>query len=193
MAELATLLNGLTSGDLAHIEMAVRELPAYGDDALDSLGKLLDDPDPDTRWWATRALAEFDAGGVGALLNKALGDPDSRVQQCAALALRERPSPEAVPALVALLGHEDRLLARLAGDALIAIGEPATLPLLQTLEEGTPLEQVGAARVLAYIGDLRSVSALFKLLDSDSAMLEHWSEVGLEKMGIGMTFYGPES
>jgi hypothetical protein len=29
------------------------------------------------------------------------------------------------------------------------------------------------------------------LLDSDSAVLEHWASEGLEKMGVGMSFFSP--
>lgn len=190
MPALAELLADLRSGNVSRAEAAARALPEHKTKAVAALGPLLDDPDPETRWWAARALAELDEEGVGPLLVKALGDEDRSVQEAAALSVRRRPAPEAVPALVKLLGHPDQLLARLAGDALAAIGEYATSGLIEALENGAPPAQVGAARALAQIGDMRSASALFKLLDSDSAMLEHWASEGLEKMGIGMTFFG---
>jgi HEAT repeat protein len=190
MAELAALLADLQSGDAARAEAAAQALPEHGTEALAALDQLLDDPQADTRWWAARCLAEINAEGVAALLEKALADTDSSVQAAAAISVRKNPIPEAVSPLVGLLAGEDQMLARLAGDALVAIGEPATLELIDVLENGGQQAQVGAARALAQIGDLCSVSALFKLLDSDSAMLEHWASEGLEKMGIGMTFFG---
>ena len=59
---------------------------------------MLDDPRPDTRWWALHALAEIPDSRVPPRLAAALEDPDLSVRQCAALALRRQPAPEAVPA-----------------------------------------------------------------------------------------------
>jgi hypothetical protein len=42
---------------------------------------------------------------------------------------------------------------------------------------------------LALIGDTRAVPALFKLLESESALVEHWASTGLAKMGVGMSFF----
>jgi HEAT repeat protein len=120
-----------------------------------------------------------------------LADADPLVRQCAALSLTRRPHAEAAPALLALLGDHDSLLARLAGDALVVLGSGAVEPLIAVLDTGRLTARVEAARALALIGDTRAVPALFKLLGSESAVLEHWANEGLEKMGVGMAFFKP--
>jgi HEAT repeat protein len=47
------------------------------------------------------------------------------------------------------------------------------------------------ARILALIGDTRAVPTLFHALDDDSALIRHWVDEGLERMGIGMAFFKP--
>jgi HEAT repeat protein len=121
-----------------------------------------------------------------------LKDHDLAVQQCAALALRENPDPKTIPQLIILLGHKDRMLSRLCGDALIAVGKEATKEVLEVIENGSPTSRVEAARVLAAIEDPNSISSLFKLLDEESTLLRYWAEEGLNKMGVGMMFFKPE-
>ena len=41
------------------------------------------------------------------------------------------------------------------------------------------------------IGDTRAIPELYKMLDSDSALLEYWASDGLERMGVGMVFFAP--
>jgi HEAT repeat protein len=188
---LASLLADLTSGDAARAEAAAEQLPAHGEAALSSLESLTTDTNSDTRWWALRSLAGFSQPQAGALLTAALADADPLVRQCAALGLTRRPYAEAAPALLALLGDHDSLLARLAGDALVVLGSGAVEPLIAVLDTGRLTARVEAARALALIGDTRAVPALFKLLGSESAVLEHWANEGLEKMGVGMAFFKP--
>jgi HEAT repeat protein len=59
------------------------------------------------------------------------------------------------------------------------------------LQDGSKFSRIEAARALALIGDTRAVPALFKALDEESAVMEHWAGEGLERMGIGMVFYSP--
>lgn len=189
MPELAGWLADLQSGDAVRAEFAASNPPADQEKTLEALKPVLESDDADLRWWATRALAEIGLPHAGELLSVALHDRDSSVQHCAALGLRQRPHPAAIEKLVVQLKSEDRLLARLCGDALAALGEKATPALLEVLQSENDTARVEAARALAAIGDLNSVSALFQLLDNDSAILEHWASEGLEKMGIGMQFF----
>jgi HEAT repeat protein len=96
-----------------------------------------------------------------------------------------------VPELIAALQDNDRLLARLAGDALIAIGEPAVEALLAVFRDGDLPPRLDAARALALIGDRRAIPALFEALDGDSSLIAYWAETGLERMGVGMVFFQP--
>lgn len=189
MPELREWIAALSSGDPEQAEAAARHLPKNTDAVLDALGTLQQNDDTVARWWAVRALAAVDDPRAGALLVEALNDEVGSVRHCAALGLRQRPHPQAIETLGALLDGEDRLLARLAGDALGAAGEEATPALLKILGEGREEARLEAARALAHIGDPRSIPALFELLDSGSAMLEHWAGAGLEKMGLGMQFF----
>lgn len=190
MTEIERWINELTSGDDRRAEAAVPELAEFGRAALPALRELLHSPDSDTRWWAVRALAEVDAPEILPLILKALDDPDLSVRQCAALGLRQKPDPQATPALAAALEHEDRLYASLAADALIEIGSPAVPVLLGKLENGPHGARVEAARALAQIGDPQAIPGLFAVLD-ETALLNHWAEQGLEKMGVGMSFFKP--
>lgn len=187
-----SVLTGLFSGDDQRAEAAVRELAARGMDALPILADLLSDPQPDKRWWAVRVLAEINHPQVAPLLLAALHDADVSVRHCAALALRQQPAPQAIPALIAALESDDPLLARLAGDALIAIGGEAVPPLLEIMQNGPRPARLEAVRALAKIRDHRAILALFTASEDDSALIEYWAEEGLEQMGVGMTFFKPE-
>ncbi|MFC1923374.1 HEAT repeat domain-containing protein, partial [Chloroflexota bacterium] len=110
---------------------------------------------------------------------------------CAALALRYQADPDAIPTLIHRLSLPDRLMARLAADALIATGDESVPALLEVMENKSQPARLEAARALGEIGDPRAIPALFKALDDDSAILEHWAGEGLEKMGIGMVFFNP--
>jgi HEAT repeat protein len=172
-------------------EAAALRLPEFPEQALQELNTLLKSDDADLRWWAARALAEFGGAEAGGMLVAALADDDKGVRHIAALALAKHKHAEAVDALVALLPSSDSLMARLAADALITVGADAVPALIAATESEPVSAQVEAARALALIGDTRAISALFKLLENPSAMLEHWASQGLEKMGVGMSFFAP--
>lgn len=194
MPELGDLTAALDSGDSSRAEAAVRRLAESGpEDSLQALEELLHRPNSETRWWAARALAELDEPRAAELLVSALQDRDPAVQQCAALGLRLRPLPGAIPALVDLLHAPQPLSARLAADALIAAGANATEALILVLENAQGTAQVEAARALAHIGDRRAIGPLFQALESGSALVEHWASEGLDRMGLGMRFFSPNS
>jgi HEAT repeat protein len=187
----ASLLNQLTSGDDQRAEAAALALADLGAEILPSLQSLLHNPDPETRWWATRALAELDTPQVPPLLIKSLQDKDITVRQCAALALSFRPHDTAVAYLIAVLNDPDRLLAHLAADALVATGAAAVLALLEVMQTGPQTARLEAVRALALIGDTRAIPTLFTALDEGSALIEYWADEGLQRMGVGMTFFKP--
>ena len=198
MDELQFWLGELTSGEDERAEAALAGLTSLGNQcaqrsasALSALGELAGSADEDTRWWALRALAEFDSPFVQKHLIAALEDEEPAVRECAALGLRIHPTPEAVPALVAALNDTDMLTADLAADALIDIGAAAVPVLLEVLEHGQPMPQLSAVRALALIGDPRAIPALYKALDTDLMIMEFWASQGLERMGVGMQLFKP--
>jgi HEAT repeat protein len=185
-----TLLNRLSGSD-EDAEEAIQALVKSGAQGLPVVKNLLASEDEDMRWWGVRALAEIDHPETRELLLTALADPALIVRQCAALALREHPHQSAIPALQTALGQENRLLARLAADALIAIGDESTPALLAVFSDGNQIARVEAGRALAMLTDLRAVPALCAALDDGSPLIEHWADEGLQRRGIGMTFFKP--
>lgn len=190
-ADLATLIQDLISGEDAKAEAAALAMAHTGEEVLPSLQEILHQEDAEARWWATRALAEVKSAGVVPLLLEALDDPHPAVRQCAALALNYAPHAEAIPRLSSLLMDSDRLLAHLAAGALAAIGADAVPALLEMLRHGPQAARLEAVRALAMIGDKRSIPDLLTALDEDSALLEYWADEGLQRMGVGMSFFKP--
>jgi len=192
MPDLQFLISNLISGDDQVAEATVVEIAALGDSALPALFDLLDTSDPEKRWWALRTLAVIPHPEVPRRLRKALSDLDPAVRQCAALGLSQQSTAEAIPDLINILDGRDRLLARLAGDALIAASSQAVPALIETLENGSQAAKIEAVRALALIGDKNSIGALFKAWQEGTAIIQHWAEVGFERMGVGMQFFKPD-
>ena len=166
MPSLDQLLADLTSGEELMAESAAVQFAALGETAFTALNLLAKDANSDHRWWALRALSEFDEPDVSPLFLQALSEPNHEIQACAALGLRRHPNPLAIPALIALLGHPEQLLSRLAGDALIAHGSQATQALIKLIESPKAHSQrarLDATRALAEIQDPAAISTLFKV------------------------------
>lgn len=191
MDELSALIAELDSGDDLRAEAAARRLGAYGEAAMPLLVARLESENAEQSWWAARALAELQGDEVVPLLVERLKDEDPAVRQCAALGLCHHADKRAIPALVEAMGDPDGLTARLAANALIAIGAEVVPELIEILKNGRWSLRLEAARALALIGDARAVPALYEALDSDSALMEYWAEDGLERMGAGMVFFQP--
>ncbi len=162
---------------------------SLGSHVIPALQELLSAGQSDARWWAARTLAEIHETGIHFLLIKALHDPEKSVRECAAIGLRQQPDPAAIPDLIECIQGDDSELVRLASDALVSIGAQAALPLIDVLKNGRQGARLVAIRALARIGDTRSIPALFEALSQDSSLLKYWSNEGLEKMGVGMTFF----
>jgi len=189
--ELSSIASNFASGSDLVADQTARKLAELGSQNLEVYQQLLDDERPDVRWWAVRSLAEIESPDVIPLLIRALDDADIAVRQCAALALQQQPDARAIPALIQQLKASDQLLRRLAGDALIAAGGDAVPALLEVIQDSPKKGRIEAARALALIGDTRAIPELFKALDDESALMEHWAGEGLEKMGVGMVFFSP--
>jgi HEAT repeat protein len=204
------LVAQLIGGDDARAEAAVKAFaslsPESGVEAFDILSSLAvpkngenaqrsadsDASAVDRRCWAVQALAALPHADTTPVLIAALQDPAPEVRQCAALALRLHPDPRAAQPLAAALADPDALSARLAVDALAAIGQPAVPALLDVLAVDSPSARLGALRALAAIGDTRAIPALFAALDG-TTLEEYWASAALERMGVGMSFFNPGS
>jgi HEAT repeat protein len=189
--DLSSLIADLASGDDLRAENARLVLASLGTAALPAVVDLIHSPHADHRWWAVRCLADLPHVRADRLLVDALDDPSTLVRQAAALALRDRPLAAAAPRLVALLASEDGLLARLASDALAALGSVGSSALAEAVRSGSAVTRIGAARALALNEDPDAAPALFAALDDPSAMVEYWAAEGLERRGLGMVYFSP--
>ncbi len=193
MASLEQLLADLTSGDEPRAENAAVQFVSHGEAGFQALISLSKSPDEDNRWWALRAICEFETPEVSTPLIAALQDPEDYVRTCAALGLRYHPDIIAIPELVDQLQSTNQLLEKVAGDALIAIGTPATPALIQLIEDpqAPHRAKLEAVRVLSSTKDTAAIATLFKVSQEGSSLMQYWAEKGLDNMGIGMVFFDP--
>ncbi|MEJ2487794.1 MAG: HEAT repeat domain-containing protein [Anaerolineales bacterium] len=194
MTDLNTLLADLTSGNEPQAEAAAVRFVSLGSEGFYALATLYASPDPEVRWWALRALTEFDDERICNLLLLGLDDEDPGVQACAALGLRKHPTEPAISKLISLLGSEDQLLSRLVRDALVALGKTGTPPLIEIVEnkESSHSKRLEAVRALAEIEDPAAIGALFHAYNEGSSLMQHWAEDGLTRLGFGMVFFNPK-
>jgi HEAT repeat protein len=190
-SEIQSLFEQITSGDDAQAEGALHALADYGEGVLPLLLEQLQSENVDQRWWATAALALIDHPIARRALIDSLDDADTSVRQCSAFGLRHHPNPEAIPPLIHALGDHDRLMARLAADALAALGEEAITPLTQAMRAPESTVRSEAARALSMMDDPSVIPPLFAALDDPSPLVVHWAEQGLTRLGVGMTFFEP--
>ncbi len=183
--EIANLL----SGDETLAETAMKKLIEKGELVLPVLVELLDSPDPDHRWWTLSTAAQIEGVDVDWLI-AGLDDESVEVQQAAALGLTGHPYPKAVPALVKSLCAPNTMLVTLVTNALSSAGADAVPALLEFLStpQARDTARVGAIRALAEIEDRRAIPALMAALEEDSALISHWAESGLEKLGLDMVY-----
>ncbi|HSM70470.1 MAG TPA: HEAT repeat domain-containing protein [Anaerolineales bacterium] len=188
MSQLQNLLDDLKSGDEARAERAVTELIELGQDAIPSLLDLTESSDADTRWWALRTLAESPLCQTEWLVPFLRNDPAPEIRQCAALGLAERPDEGAIKPLVRALSDEDGLVNGLAANALVRIGGAAVPTLIETVTNGAQSARIHALRALAEIKDHRAIPIMMKVMQEDSALLQHWAKEGLDRLGLDMVY-----
>jgi phycocyanobilin lyase subunit beta len=85
-------------------------------------------------------------------------------------ALAEEAIPETAPELIRALNYNNPGAAVAAVDGLIAIGEPAVLPLLELLDNYNYGARAWALRALSGIGDPRSIDLLLDTAANDFAL-----------------------
>ncbi len=190
MANLDKLLADLTSGDEARAEAAVTEVVQFEESALPSLEAMLESHNPDQRWWAVRTLAQMVNVPAKIFINM-LTDKSVEVRQAAALALATHPDEGAIAPLVHALEDEDKLVATLAANALVKLGKSVVTYLMDSLPNSTLPASIQIMRALAEIRDPRSIPAMIKALGDNSALLNHWAEEGLERLGLDMVYIKP--
>jgi HEAT repeat protein len=188
--EIQDLLAELTSGDDERAEKSIPAILQLGMAVIPVLLDLTRAKEADSRWWAVRALAASPLTRTEDLL-PLLSDSAPEVRAAAALALYEHPNEVAVPALIKSLSDEDSLTADLAGNALVKIGTPSVLSLLDVMKESPMGIRITALRALAAIRDHRAIPVMMKSLSEESAILQYWAKEGLERLGLDMVYIKP--
>jgi len=187
---LQELADDLTSGSETRAENAVPALIERGEDAIPVLLDLTRSSDVDHRWWALRVLAQSPHAQAEWLV-PFLNDPAREVRQCAALGLAIKPAESATQPLVRALSDEDGMVSSLAVNALVKIGSAAVPVLIETVQGASQSARIHALRALAEIHDQRAIPVMMKVMEEDSALLQHWAKEGLERLGLDMVYIKP--
>ena len=190
MSALQDVLDDLTSGDEARAEAAVPALLALDAEAIPALLDLTCSPDVDSRWWALRVLASS-PHCLAEWLIPFLNDPAPEVRQCAALGLAMKPEESAAQPLVHALSDHDSMVGSLAVNALVKIGSAAVPSLIEAVNGATQSQRIHALRALAEIRDHRAIPVMMQVMQEDSALLQHWAQEGLERLGLDMVYIKP--
>ena len=201
MSTLEQLLDDLVSGDETRAEAAIPQLIEMDDAAIPALLDLTKSSDIDVRWWALRALASTPHSRTE-LLVPFLNDAAPEVRQCAALGLAVKADEEATEPLVRALSDKDSMTSSLAVNALIKIGNAAVPSLIDAVKRrpategsvegnGAQSQRIHALRALAEIKDHRAIPIMMQVMQEDSALLQHWAQEGLERLGLDMVYIKP--
>jgi HEAT repeat protein len=191
VSSLQDLLDDLTSGNETRAERAVPALIELGQEAFPALLDLTRASEADHRWWSLRVLAQSPLAQAEWLI-PFLSDPAREVRQCAALGLAIKPSENAVPSLIQALSDGDSMVSSLAVNALVKIGGAAVPPLIEVVKQAPQSARIYALRALAEIRDHRAIPVMMKVMEEDSALLQHWAKEGLDRLGLDMVYIKPE-
>ncbi len=107
------------------------------------------------------------------------------------MGLAAHPDESILPDLIAALHDPDPMTASLAGNALVKNGPAAVPALLEVLNEERQEVRILALRALVELKDQRSIPAMLKLVQEDSAIIVHWAQEGLERLGLNMVYIKP--
>lgn len=188
---LRVFVRAVEAGDDGAAEAAASALTGKDGKTLPTLERMLSEPDPDVRWWALRGLAAVGGETAADLTIQALTDPDADIRACAVVALAHLRAPAAIDPLVARLADPSAYVSRLAADALSRFGPIAVEPLIAVLTEGSTAQRAGAARALRTLQSPESIPALYSALDDPSAVVTHYVEDALDRMGVGLILFRP--
>jgi len=195
VSSLQDLLKDLTSGNETRAEEAVPALIALGEEAIPALLDLTRSAEVDHRWWGLRVLAQSPSPSgtsrQAEWLIPFLNDPAREVRQCAALGLAIKPDESATQPLIQALNDEDSMVSSLAVNALVKIGRAAVPSLIEVVKSASQSARIHALRALAEIRDHRAIPVMMKVMEEDSALLQHWANEGLERLGLDMVYIKP--
>ena len=165
------LFEATKDGDSVVRKVAAQALAKLGDlRATEPLILLLKSDSASDRADAADALGDLNDSGAVEPLIIALNDNLDFVRESAAAALGKLKDARAVEPLIrAIVNYSDALLQDEAGKALIAIGEPSTVPLINALNDEEKWVRFYAAYCLGYSNDMRAIEPLRNALSDEDA------------------------
>lgn len=177
------LIAALRTDDRRTHTLVVDDLVRAGADAVEPLIAALNDPSPNVRAGAARALGKIgDQRALGPLIFRLRYEPDPEVRKPLVWALYLG-GERAVPALIESLADADEWVRFGAVVVLSKIGAPAVVPLVRALYDPNPVVRAGAAEALGRIGDIRAAEPLANLLhDPDT---ETWQQAAIALGRLG--------
>ncbi len=190
LVEIQNPFDELISGNDTRAENAISAIVELGAAAIPALLELTRAPDSDSRWWAVRALAASRFSRAANFIPH-LSDSAPDVRAAAALALCDHADEAAIPALIKTLADEDAITAGLAVTALTKIGKPAVQSLIEAATNARTGTRILALRALGEIRDHRAIPILMKSMSEESAALQYWAQLGLERLGLDMVYIKP--
>ena len=142
-----------------------------------------DDEDSEARIQAAVALGKIgDLRAFEALLDTASGTTDLLLASYAIDALGMLADPRAIPTLIEALKVSDQDVPKSARSALIKIGRPAVLPLINSLQSTQGCWRFHALRALGGIGDPRALESVQVLLDDPDEHIRLNAAIALEQI-----------
>jgi HEAT repeat protein len=190
VSSLQALLKDLTSGNETRAEEAVQSLIDLGEESITAIKHLKRSTQVVNPGWGLRVLAQSPHAKPEWLV-PFLSDPAREVRQCAALGLAIKPEESATQPLVQALSDEDSMVSSLAVNALVKIGKPAVPALIDVVTRATQSARIHGLRALAEIRDHRAIPLMMKVMEEDSALLQHWAKEGLDRLGLDMVYIKP--
>jgi HEAT repeat protein len=195
MTQIDHLVDALLSGNDERAEQTIPAMAqADAEEVVSALERRLTRASPDDRWWAARALAAIPTARSVNILARLMDDPHSDVRACAAMALGELHAiagTRGAEALAAHLDDENAHVAEICAVSLGRVGVLAVPALLTKLQAGNALQRIRAAKALVPIESHEAIPTLVAALDDENAVVTHYAEEALERMGVGMVLVKP--
>lgn len=137
-----------------------------GDEAVQLVGKVLNDLDPNVQRCAAFALSNLGGDNALQFLRRSLAASDEDLRRSAMEALATMSPAEVLPTLVQALRDPEEELRRLAAEGLGNVGgQEAVQALGRALKDPDPEVRYVAAQALGHIGATEAVPALLEALD----------------------------
>jgi len=138
MSTISENIGSIIDGDLQARRAAVKELVAFGDEAIEPLiAALCETEENDARWYIAGALARIGEPAIPQLTYTLKVYPDDDVKRYCAAALGEIGEP-AIAELIEIFEAEDGITRGFASQSLVRIGESAIAPLQKFIDSTDP-------------------------------------------------------